>query len=68
MRFDQLFKWLDEIIFVTEDLVEGFDVTFLVFRQLVVIGILFCDPETPGIVTQWIFDLGSFILEEELIE
>ena len=54
MKFEQLFKFLNVSILVTDGLVEGFDVTLLMFRQLVVVGILICDPETPGLVTKWI--------------
>ena len=39
-KFEQLFKLLDDIILVTDNLVEGFDVTFLMFRQLGVIGMV----------------------------
>ena len=35
-------------------MVEGFDVTFLMFRQLVVVGILLYETETPVLVTEWI--------------
>lgn len=35
-------------------LVERFDSTFLMFRQLVGIGIANGDPEAPVFVTQWI--------------
>ena len=59
-------------------MVEGLDVAFLVFQQLVGIGILRCDPEAPGLVTMWILvgdyvvsdryrDLDCGILEEESI-
>ena len=41
-------------ILVVDDLVEAFDVTFLVFRQLVGVGILLYESETPGLVTEWI--------------
>ena len=53
VKFEQLFKLLNVIILVTDDLVEVFDVdvTFLMFRQLVVVDMLFCDPETPELVT-----------------
>ena len=54
VKFEQLFQLLIGSILVTDGLVESFDVTFLMFRQLVGIGILLCDPETPGLVTQWI--------------
>ena len=39
---------------MTDGLVERFDVTFLMFRQIVGVGILIFDLETPGLVTQWI--------------
>ena len=54
VKFKQLFKLLNDSILVTDGLVEGFDVIFLVIRQLVVVGIQLFDPETPGLVTQWI--------------
>ena len=41
-------------ILVTDDLVKAFDVTFLMVRQLVVVGMLVCEPESPGLVTEWI--------------
>ena len=54
VMLEQLFKLLNYIILVTDGLVETFDVTFLMFRHLVGVGILLSDLETPGIVTQWI--------------
>ena len=41
-------------ILVEDDLVEAFDVTFLMVRQLVGVVMVRCDPESPGRVTQWI--------------
>ena len=61
VKFEQLFNLMDGSILVTDGLVEGFDATFLMFRQLVVVGILFCDPETPGLVTRWIV-AGEWLL------
>ena len=76
VMFEQLFKVLDVSILVVDDLVEGFDVTFFMFRQLGGIGMLLCDSETPVFVTQRIVagesgfsdgccDLGCGIPEEE---
>ena len=77
VKFEQLFKLLDDSILVTDNVVEGFDVTFLMFRQLGVIGMVIYDPEDPVFVTQRIVagesgfsdgcrDLDYGILEEEL--
>ncbi len=41
-------------ILVVDGLIKAFDVTFLMVRQFVVVGILRCEPESPGRVTQWI--------------
>ena len=38
VKFEQLFKLLNGSILVTDGLVEGFDVTFLMFRQIVGVG------------------------------
>ena len=70
-------KVVHDNILVTDVLVEAFDVTLLMVRQLVVVGMLRCESKTPGVVCQWIVtvargfsngsrDLGCGILEEEL--
>ena len=47
-------KLVDGSILVVNDLVKTFDVVFLMVRQLVVVGMLFWSPESPGLVTEWI--------------
>ena len=41
-------------ILVVNDLVKAFDVTFLMVRQLVGVGMMLYKPESPGLVTEWI--------------
>ena len=70
-------KLVDGSILVTNGLIKAFDVAFLMVQQLVCVGMLHYDPETPGVVCQWIVsvardffngirDLDCGILEEEL--
>ena len=45
---------VDGIILVANGLIKSFDVTFLMVRQLVVVDMLRCEPESLGEVNQWI--------------
>jgi hypothetical protein len=45
---------VDGSILVTNGLIKSFDVTFLMVRQLVVVGMLRCEPESPDRVKEWI--------------
>jgi hypothetical protein len=51
---EQMSKLVHGSILVVNDLIKAFEVTFLMVRQLVVVDMLRCDPESPGRVTQWI--------------
>ena len=48
-----IFQLVDVSTLVTGCLVESFDVTFLMLRQVGGIGMVLCESETPGLVTQW---------------
>ena len=52
VELEQMSKFVDGSILVVNDLIETFDVTFLMVRQLVGVGMLRCEPENPGVVCQ----------------
>ena len=54
VELEQMSKLVDGIILVANGLIKAFDVAFLMVRQLVGVGMLHCEPESPGGVTQWI--------------
>ena len=76
VELEQMSKLVDGSILLVNVLIKAFDVTFLMVRQLVVVGMLVCEPESPGLVTEWIVtgergfsdgsrDLGYGIQDEE---
>ncbi len=54
VELEQMSELVDGSILVTDGLVKTFDVTFLMVRQLVGVGMLLCESESPGLVTEWI--------------
>ena len=57
---------VDGIILVANGLIKSFDVTFLMVRQLVVVGILCCEPESPDRVKEWLVSVSTFELRSRI--
>ena len=56
VELEQMSKLVDDSILVVNGLIKAFDVAFLMVRQLVGVGMLRCEPVSPGSVKQWKVD------------